>query len=309
MITEQRRSRLGSVATPISESPTSSRTPSCSRPLSCSPPSFSPHPKRTRTMSLDEEVSPGSICGGPRAKRLGSVPLLRNLRKTHGGSLGGSSVDLSTSVVPEDFELPVEEAVSPHLEANCVVNVPLSESTSALFRKRSSSLPRILPPILDQDGVEDDSDISGFSSSTGSAAGENGTGNGKRENLFTSVSTNRINALKQMDQTSNLIVREMQKFVCRHASDVSQVLPLPLPANSRQQNRIQFGNKSVNKKSSKLDWKHTRVLMQSLAKFHAISYAISEKSPGLFQVSIQCLIHSKYCIIYPKYYSLQGRTR
>ena len=37
------------------------------------------------------------------------------------------------------------------------------------------------------------------------------------------------------------------------------------------------------KKSSKLDWKHIRVLMQSLAKLHAISQAIRDKSPGLFQ--------------------------
>ena len=37
------------------------------------------------------------------------------------------------------------------------------------------------------------------------------------------------------------------------------------------------------KKSSKLDWKHTRILMQSLAKLHAISRAIRDKSPGLFQ--------------------------
>ena len=34
-------------------------------------------------------------------------------------------------IVPEDFELPV----SPQLEAN-LVNMPLNETTSALFRKR-----------------------------------------------------------------------------------------------------------------------------------------------------------------------------
>ena len=79
---------------------------------------------------------------------------------------------------------------------------------SELFRKRSSSLPRILPPILD--GQEDD---------------------GEQDNNYQAAG--KLAALKQMDQTSNLIVREMQKFVCRHSSDVSQVLPLPLPANSR----------------------------------------------------------------------------
>ena len=39
----------------------------------------------------------------------------------------------------------------------------------------------------------------------------------------------------------------------------------------------------MKKKSWKLDWKHTRVLLQNLAKLHAISYAIRDKSPGLFQ--------------------------
>ena len=63
---------------------------------------------------------------------------------------------------------------------------------------------------------------------------------------YNSEAGGRLAALKQMDQTSNLIVREMQKFVCRHASDVSQVLPLPLPVNSRQQSRINSaGNKSA----------------------------------------------------------------
>ena len=33
----------------------------------------------------------------------------------------------------------------------------------------------------------------------------------------------------------------------------------------------------------KLDWKHTQILVQNLAKFHAIGYAIRKKSPGLFQ--------------------------
>ena len=44
----------------------------------------------------------------------------------------------------------------------------------------------------------------------------------------------------------NLDFWHENKFVCRHASDVSQVLPLPLPVNSRQQSRINSaGNKSA----------------------------------------------------------------
>ena len=77
----------------------------------------------------------------------------------------------------------------------------------AFLRQRSSSLPRILPPILDGDdstaGAEDSSDPSSLQQ-------------------------------LQQDRQSNVVVREMQKFVCRQATDVSHLLPLPLPTNSRQ---------------------------------------------------------------------------
>ena len=32
----------------------------------------------------------------------------------------------------------------------------------------------------------------------------------------------------------------MQKFVCRQATDVSQLLPLPIPSNSRQERNMTF---------------------------------------------------------------------
>lgn len=90
---------------------------------------------------------------------------------------------------------------------------------------------------------------------------------------------------KQMDQTSNLIVREMQKFVCKNALDVSQVLPLPIPVNTRQENRLSSGSdfSSSPKDELTLDAKHSQILMQNLAKIHAIGYAISQKNPNLFQ--------------------------
>lgn len=264
MLTERRRGRVNSLSAPISESPGEQQRRS-SRPLSSSPPghlSGVSH-KRTRTMSLDEDVeqhhhiSPSRPV--PRSKRLGSVPMLgqhRGIRKSP-GLFGGpgyssSSVDISTSIVPE--ELPVDHHQQPqseYEEAN-MVNEPVG-----FLRKRSSSLPRILPPILDRDNSDDDDCFD-----VGDAIETGG----------------RMAAYKQMDQTSNLIVREMQKFVCRYASDVSQVLPLPLPANCRQQNRIPGGK--VNKKP---DWKHVQILMKSLAKLHAIGYAIRCKAPGLFQ--------------------------
>lgn len=268
MMTERRRGRVGSLNLD------QQKTAATSRPLSCSPPAFAQYhhsaAKRTRTMSLDEESElkiTASVRPSVRSKRLASVPLLRGMRNKTSGT---SSVDLSTSIVPEDFELTVDnEAVSPSIDpASSVI------TTSDLFRKRSSSLPRILPPILDRDdaglGHDEDDALGVFDDN-------NEVGS-------------RLSAIKQMEQTSNLIVREMQKFVCRHASDVSQVLPLPLPANARQSSSSSVVTSSsssstpqLHRKSSKLDWKHTRILMQNLAKLHAISYAIRDKSPGLFQ--------------------------
>ena len=203
-------------------------------------------------MSLDEEPHcPTSLRS--RSKRLGSVP--------------SRGLDLSTSIVPEDLEY--QHPQQPQSIGSSLTSESVMES-SLLFRKRSSSLPRILPPILDRDQDNEEDDALG---------------------LFDDISEvgGRLAALKQMDATSNLVVREMQKFVCRFASDVSQVLPLPLPANSRQQNRVTATTvkaaSAASRESShvKHDWKHTQVIMASLAKLHAISYAIRQKSPGLFQ--------------------------
>ena len=235
MMTEKKRVRHGSLNINL-ESPR--------RPLSCSPPGGLFLGKRTRAMSLDEEnEAVASIVRSSRPKR-SSVPTLRSFKK------GGSSADLATCVVPEDFEFHMEEKVSPKIETLG----PLENPSASLFRKRSSSLPRILPPICDHD-EEDTDDI----------LEENDTFGG------------RLAVFKQMDQTSNLIVREMQKFVCKNAADVSQMLPLPIPTNARQQNRLNPGKPFL-----KNDYKHTQIVLQNLAKVHAIGYAISEKNPQLF---------------------------
>ena len=236
MMTEKRRSRAGSLNTTL-ECPR--------RPLSCSPPAGLLLPKRTRTMSLDEESEhSGSVARISRPKR-SSVPTLRGLNK------GGSSTNLATSIVPEDFEF--------HMEDRTQFEPPgkgLDEnSTSSLFRKRSSSLPRILPPICDHDEESTDDIFEEHDSNGG----------------FTV-------SLKQMDQASNLIVREMQKFVCKNATDVTQILPLPIPTNIRQQKRL-----NLKKPYTGFDLKHTQVLLQNLAKIHAISYSISERNSQLFQ--------------------------
>ena len=117
------------------------------RPLSCSPPpGILMHGcKRSRTMSLDEEANEAaaaSLVRSSRPKR-SSVPTFR-FRK------GSSSSELATSIVPEDFEFHMEEKAPPVSPSNVI------EVNSELFRKRSSSLPRILPPICDQEENDDD---------------------------------------------------------------------------------------------------------------------------------------------------------
>ena len=137
MITEKRIGRVGSLKINL-ESPR--------RPLSCSPPpGILMHAcKRSRTMSLDEEANEAaaaSLVRSSRPKR-SSVPTFR-FRK------GSSSTELATSIVPEDFEFHMEEKASPIQPSNVV-------EVDELFRKRSSSLPRILPPICDQEENDDD---------------------------------------------------------------------------------------------------------------------------------------------------------
>ena len=142
------------------------------------------------------------------------------------------------------------------------------------------------------------------------------------------------NLPSHQDHTSNLIVREMQKFVCRHAIDVSQVLPLPLPTSSRQSRFMQdhsknyssvsattatpFALKSANAINTPfsgfskgnynrtllfsspecgagqtLDSRHARILMATVAKVHAVSFAIKCKQPRLFEEIVQSLDLSK----------------
>ena len=116
------------------------------RPLSCSPPPGTGGLflgcKRSRTMSLEEDSeAAASLVRSSRPKR-SSVPTFR-FRK------GSSSTELATTIVPEDFEFHMEEKAPP--ASNSAVEVD-----SELFRKRSSSLPRILPPICDFDEENDD---------------------------------------------------------------------------------------------------------------------------------------------------------
>ena len=122
----------------------------------------------------------------------------------------------------------------------------------------------------------------------------------------------------------------MQKFVCRHAIDVSHVLPLPLPTSSRQSRIMQdhgrnnsasvgsaatgpfalrtstainssfsgFNKGKYNRaplfSSSEssipaLDSRHARILMATVAKVHAVSFAIKCKLPRLFEEIVTSL--------------------
>lgn len=286
MLTESRQKNYSSSS---HSSGLSSSSNGGSRPGSASPPptcSFTPipHPpptsagvmgKRGRSFSLDEE--PSTV--GPGTTTLGHLmaALSRggsgNRRLFRGGSMRLSSVNgCSTSsldvinVVPEDNELEVtvvSTCSSSHLKSAPPTTRAspepqrLAGHTPEYLRKRSSSLPRILPPIIDDDSeVEEDLEFG--------------------QELLNN-SGNRSNHADL--HTSNIIAREMQKFVCRHASDVSQVLPLPLPTSFRQSRLL---NSSGEQQQLLLDTQHVKLLLSSLAKIHAVSYAIKCKTPRLF---------------------------
>ena len=178
-----------------------------------------------------------------------------------------SSLDV-INVVPEDNELEVTVVSSTSSSSHLKSAPPttraspepqrLAGHTPEYLRKRSSSLPRILPPIIDDDSeVEEDLEFG--------------------QELLNN-SGNRSNKAAADLHTSNIIAREMQKFVCRHASDVSQVLPLPLPTSFRQSRLLN----SSGEQQQLLDAQHVKLLLSSLAKIHAVSYAIKCKTPRLF---------------------------
>ena len=127
----------------------------------------------------------------------------------------------------------------------------------------------------------------------------------------------------------------MQKFVCRHAIDVSHVLPLPLPTSSRQSRIMQDHGRnnptgsglagpfsliinapmstpfsgfskgkynraplssigsSTESSAPALDSRHARVLMSTVAKVHAVSFAMKCKQPRLFEEIVTSLDLSK----------------
>lgn len=300
MLTE-RRGRVGSLSGPsncgLEDLSERSSRPS-TRPLSSSPPpplSLQGSCKRARSCSLDEESERLRIMP-TRSMRLGSVPSLGGGPPRHRKGLftknySTSSVDISTSIVPEDLEICVEtssqeeaaaaaastEAAGPTASNSMEEEEGLTQQQQqqqAYLRKRSSSLPRILPPIFDNDDDQED------------------------PGLLMEDEDVTQQQLQQMDQTSNLIVREMQKFVCRHAADVSQVLPLPLPTNSRQLSRLHMHNNDLNNGHFKnknrllLDWTHTQLLLKTLAKWHALAFALKLKAPGLFQEIFNSLASS-----------------
>ena len=180
-----------------------------------------------------------------------------------------SSLDV-INVVPEDNELEVTvvSSTSSHLKSAPPTTRAspepqrLAGHTPEYLRKRSSSLPRILPPIIDDDSeVEEDLEFG--------------------QELLNN-SGNRSNKAAADLHTSNIIAREMQKFVCRHASDVSQVLPLPLPTSFRQSRLLNSSCDQQQQQQLMLDAQHVKLLLSSLAKIHAVSYAIKCKTPRLF---------------------------
>jgi hypothetical protein len=128
-----------------------------------------------------------------------------------------SSFDIS--VVPEDYEVPNVPLSVPHhrigtshRSASLKSHAPLDgkAKAKAFLKERSSSLPRILPPILDADDNADDEEVE---------------------------------AVEQHRPTLEA-VREMQKFVCQQASDAGQFLPLPVATKLIRASRPPSGRRA-----------------------------------------------------------------
>ena len=87
----------------------------------------------------------------------------------------------------------------------------------------------------------------------------------------------------------------MQKFVCRQATDVSQLLPLAIPTNPRQQQGI---NKNVGgqikpspreRLSPQQRRQRARLALGTLARVHGIMFAVKQTSQPLFAEFVSAL--------------------
>lgn len=264
MLTEMNRTKSGNVS-PMSGCSSSASTPKHHGNM------FSPKINMSRMM-LGQRNRSGSV-------ELGNFSRNTYRHRTVSKSPFSSSVDIS--VVPEDNEISIEPSSTSPIrgQIRAVSQVrsmspprgPLeTKSGKAFLRQRSSSLPRILPPILDDD---DDA-----------------------ESLL--ADPDRL----QTERNSTLVAREMQKFVCRQASDVSTLLPLPLLTNWRQSKSLSrkdqashsscpgdvaipkgVTSRTPSTPASEQLRKQYLLLMGSLAKIHGIFYSIRQSAPSLFQ--------------------------
>lgn len=82
----------------------------------------------------------------------------------------------------------------------------------------------------------------------------------------------------------------MQKFVCRQATDVSDLLPLPIPSNSRQEKNLRAtGQRGLSAEDGDERRAQTKLVMATLGKVHAIVFAIKQTSPALYSEFLSTL--------------------
>ncbi len=88
----------------------------------------------------------------------------------------------------------------------------------------------------------------------------------------------------------------MQKFVCRQATDVSRLLPLPIPSNTRQERNLaamlqqqqQQGRGGLSRDpDSRFD--QCKAVLSTLGRVHGILFSVKQTSPALYAEFVSTL--------------------
>ncbi|CAB4063497.1 unnamed protein product [Lepeophtheirus salmonis] len=205
----------------------------------------------------------------------------------------GHSMDVTSFAVPEDFEL-TQSSYSVFTSLTSTSTSSLSQDNPSIhrsvedhrpllssLRQRSSSLPRILPPIFD-----DESEKVNLSTHRKSIAGSLLNHTSMTMGMATAPGNTKY-------ASTSTLVREMQKFVCRQADDVSHLLPLPLPTKYSLIIKEEDEESIVEDSSDFLSPLQTQFALINLAKVHAASLAMKRIAPQLFEDVIKTLDERK----------------
>ncbi len=81
----------------------------------------------------------------------------------------------------------------------------------------------------------------------------------------------------------------MQKFVCRQATDVSQLLPIPIPSNSRQEKNMKQMRGLAATENKDLRREQCMKVMATLGKVHGIMFAVKQTAAPLYSEFLSTL--------------------